>query len=122
MKSPCCHLLCEHSSKIAIFLKHLLQLFQVFIFCLNYFHFNTQKEDLEKMVQNPTFQHCTNSKELSKNAQKKCKTSAQKDKELNLRMQKRKEKRKKCTKEKYKTKEKRIKKKNRNKTKGTLQP
>jgi hypothetical protein len=31
----------------------------------------TQKEDLEKMVQNPTFQHCTNIEELSKNAQKK---------------------------------------------------
>ncbi len=31
----------------------------------------TQKEDLEKMVQNPTFQHCTNIEELSNNAQKK---------------------------------------------------
>jgi hypothetical protein len=39
------------------------------------------------MVWNPTFQHCTNIKELSKNApKKKCKTNAQKDKELNLRM------------------------------------
>jgi hypothetical protein len=46
----------------------------------------TQKEDFEKMVQNPTFRHCTNIKELSKNAQKKCKTNAQKDKELNFKI------------------------------------
>jgi len=39
------------------------------------------------MVQNPTFQHCTNIEELSKNAPKKrSKTNAQKDKELNFKI------------------------------------
>jgi hypothetical protein len=59
------------------------------------------------MVQNPTFQHSTNIKKLSKNAQK--------DKEFNLRMHKERKKHKKSNKKTYL-------KNNRKKKRGTLQP
>jgi hypothetical protein len=70
-----------------VFLKQLLQLLHVFIFCLNCFHFNTHKKKILKKWFRILHSNIAQIlKSLARMHQKTSKINAQKDKELNLKI------------------------------------